>query len=167
MADLSTSIRTNSVVKMNRDERPAYGCDMRSDMAVITHPPFLGFLKGETIGSVEDGRRILIEKGDGLTTVTPALEAPPHLGFFEGSSSSINGRRESGESWFNIDEFICLTYKVIDDGDTASLDALAKLKTRWEARFGNGGNIAPVPFEACRCLFIFPVGVFLSRRLKT
>ncbi|KAL2234695.1 UNVERIFIED_CONTAM: hypothetical protein Sindi_1201700 [Sesamum indicum] len=87
------------------------------------------------------------EKEDNLAMETMRLIAPPSLGFGKASSSSINGGRVAVPSPqdFNISEFLNLANKVVDVGDTTSIEALANLKSRWEAKYGHG-IAPPVPF---------------------
>ncbi|KAL2226609.1 UNVERIFIED_CONTAM: hypothetical protein Sindi_2019600 [Sesamum indicum] len=81
----------------------------------------------------------LNEKGGSLATGSMEIEVPPFLGF---SSSSIHGGRKgvSSPHDFNISEFLCLANKVVDNGDTAAMEALEGLKNLWEEKYDNGGS---------------------------
>ncbi|KAL2240790.1 UNVERIFIED_CONTAM: hypothetical protein Sindi_0720200 [Sesamum indicum] len=83
----------------------------------------------------------LNEKDGILATGKSCFRAPPFLGF--SSSSTFNGGRGivvSRED-FNMSEFLNLANRVVDTGDASAMEALAKLKTRWEEKFGLVGNL--------------------------
>ncbi|KAL2246376.1 UNVERIFIED_CONTAM: hypothetical protein Sindi_2905800 [Sesamum indicum] len=126
-------------------------------------PPDLGFsaMEDETSGSLEtiDTDTFLVNRS-GLDTMTMrgrisndqdeksatdnmSFNAPQKLGFSEASAPSINGGRTAIPSPrdFNITEFLNLANRIVDVGDTDSIEALAKLKARWEAKFGHGENL--------------------------
>ncbi|KAL2224551.1 UNVERIFIED_CONTAM: hypothetical protein Sindi_3020600, partial [Sesamum indicum] len=126
-------------------------------------PPDLGFsaMEDETSGSLEtiDTDTFLVNRS-GLDTMTMrgrisndqdeksatdnmSFNAPQKLGFSEASAPSINGGRTATPSPrdFNITEFLNLANRIVDVGDTDSIEALAKLKARWEAKFGHGENL--------------------------
>ncbi|KAL2243629.1 UNVERIFIED_CONTAM: hypothetical protein Sindi_0480900 [Sesamum indicum] len=126
-------------------------------------PPDLGFsaMEDETSGSLEtiDTDTFLVNRS-GLDTMTMrgrisndqdeksaadnmSFNAPQKLGFGEASAPSINGGRTATPSPrdFNITEFLNLANRIVDVGDTDSIEALAKLKARWEAKFGHGENL--------------------------
>ncbi|KAL2235335.1 UNVERIFIED_CONTAM: hypothetical protein Sindi_1265700 [Sesamum indicum] len=112
------------------------------------------------------------EKEDNFAMETMRLIAPPSLGFGKASFSSINGGRVAVPSPqdFNISEFLNLANKVVDVGDTTSIEALANLKSRWEAKYGHGDNLRQqmatenaqpfgrMPIRARRCLLELPTG---------
>ncbi|KAL2251358.1 UNVERIFIED_CONTAM: hypothetical protein Sindi_2258100 [Sesamum indicum] len=92
-------------------------------------------LGGLRVGGTEATN--LNEKRGDLTTKSGVFRAPPLL-LLGDSSSSINGGRRARE--FNMTQFLSLVYRVVDDGDDVSMEALEAIKSRWEKRYGNGGN---------------------------
>ncbi|KAL2237652.1 UNVERIFIED_CONTAM: hypothetical protein Sindi_0956900 [Sesamum indicum] len=56
-----------------------------------------------------------------------------------GASLKVDHGGPSSSS-FNLDEFLKLANRVIDQGDDASMAALRDLQIRWKSRFGDGGN---------------------------
>ncbi|KAL2234687.1 UNVERIFIED_CONTAM: hypothetical protein Sindi_1200900 [Sesamum indicum] len=77
----------------------------------------------------------------GAETATADLE-------FGGGASLKVDHGESSSSSFNLDEFLKLANRVIDQGDEASMAALNDLKIRWKSRFGDGGNLCETPMVA-------------------
>ncbi|KAL2245415.1 UNVERIFIED_CONTAM: hypothetical protein Sindi_2809700 [Sesamum indicum] len=101
-----------------------------------SNPPAAAvLLGGRRVGGTEATN--LNEKRGDLTTKSGVFRAPPLL-LLGDSSSSINGGRRARE--FNMTQFLSLAYRVVDDGDDVSMEALEALKSRWEERYGNGGN---------------------------
>ncbi|KAL2237505.1 UNVERIFIED_CONTAM: hypothetical protein Sindi_0942200 [Sesamum indicum] len=82
---------------------------------------------------------ILNEKYGNMATDKSGFREPPFLGF----SSTFNGGRGKAVSPqdFNMSEFLNLANRVVDTGDAAAIEVLAKLKTRWEEKFGLIGNL--------------------------
>ncbi|KAL2252689.1 UNVERIFIED_CONTAM: hypothetical protein Sindi_0063600 [Sesamum indicum] len=64
-----------------------------------------------------------------------------------GASSKVDHGGPSSSS-FNLDEFLKLANRVIDQGDDASMAALCDLQIRWNSRFGDGGNRCATPMVA-------------------
>ncbi|KAL2234697.1 UNVERIFIED_CONTAM: hypothetical protein Sindi_1201900 [Sesamum indicum] len=75
----------------------------------------------------------------GAETATADLE-------FGGGASLKVDHGESSSSSFNLDEFLKLANRVIDQGDEASM--ADDLKIRWKSRFGDGGNLCETPMVA-------------------
>ncbi|KAL2237631.1 UNVERIFIED_CONTAM: hypothetical protein Sindi_0954800 [Sesamum indicum] len=64
-----------------------------------------------------------------------------------GASSKVDNGGPSSSS-VNLDEFLKLANRVIDQDDDASMAALRDLQIRWKTRFGDGGNRAATPMVA-------------------
>ncbi|KAL2223746.1 UNVERIFIED_CONTAM: hypothetical protein Sindi_3038400, partial [Sesamum indicum] len=65
-----------------------------------------------------------------------------------GASSKVDNGGPSSSSSFNLDEFLKLANRVIDQDDDVSMAALRDLQIRWKTRFGDGGNRAVTPMVA-------------------
>ncbi|KAL2223817.1 UNVERIFIED_CONTAM: hypothetical protein Sindi_2945400 [Sesamum indicum] len=78
----------------------------------------------------------------GAETVTTDLEVGG------GASSKVDNGGPSSSSSFNLDEFLKLANRVIDQDDDVSMAALRDLQIRWKTRFGDGGNRAVTPMVA-------------------
>ncbi|KAL2235674.1 UNVERIFIED_CONTAM: hypothetical protein Sindi_1299600 [Sesamum indicum] len=76
-----------------------------------------------------------------------AQTATADLEFGGGASSKVDHGGPSPSS-FNLDEFLKLANRVIDQGDDASMAALRDLQIRWKTRFGDGGNRCATPMVA-------------------
>ncbi|KAL2248186.1 UNVERIFIED_CONTAM: hypothetical protein Sindi_2670900 [Sesamum indicum] len=89
---------------------------------------------------------------DGLSTTKGgeigAVTAITDLEVGGGASSKVDNGGPSSSSSFNLDEFLKLANRVIDQDDDASMAALRDLQIRWKTRFGDGGNRAVTPMVA-------------------
>ncbi|KAL2248013.1 UNVERIFIED_CONTAM: hypothetical protein Sindi_2653600 [Sesamum indicum] len=99
----------------------------------------------------EGSRRVSMGE-DGLSTTKGgeigAETAITDLEVGGGASSKVDNGGPSSSSSFNLDEFLKLANRVIDQDDDASMAALRDLQIRWKTRFGDGGNQAVTPMVA-------------------
>ncbi|KAL0398430.1 UNVERIFIED_CONTAM: Beta-amylase 2, chloroplastic [Sesamum radiatum] len=83
--------------------------------------------------------RVLINHGDQVLAQANRAFAASHGDGTEEDTANGTNIADRIQREFNISKFLALTHRVIDEGDVQALDALAELKTKWEA------NIGPIP----------------------
>ncbi|KAL2235282.1 UNVERIFIED_CONTAM: hypothetical protein Sindi_1260400 [Sesamum indicum] len=146
-ASIQTEKEVNLAGETTRFEAPldlgfsTKKCAVEDEMSRFMKPTSDGIFPANKAGNdfMEMRGSILNEKYGNLDMGKSGYREPPFLGF----SSTFNGGRGKVVSPqdFNISEFLNLANRVVDNGDAAAMEALAKLKTRWEEKFGLVENL--------------------------